>query len=100
MSKKRQRYPNVNKFFAYSTDQSKPFWNAVNSLNNDADKQEMFGLGVALQNLESYVLKQLQFKIVHEKEEVNVCNNTECLSCSEGHCNHNRSEVCYDRKIL
>jgi hypothetical protein len=99
MNEKRKRYPNADSFLSYSGNNSKSFWQAVNDLTNDADRQEIYSLGVALQNFESYVLKQLQFKIIHEKEEVNVCN-TECVNCSEGHCNHNRSEVCYDRKIL
>lgn len=77
MSKKRQRYPNTDSFMSYSGDKSKSFWQAVNDLANDADRQELYSLGVALQNFESYVLKQLQFKITHEN-----------------------SEVCDDRKIL
>jgi hypothetical protein len=44
----------------YSGNASKDFWNIVNSINNEADRQELYSLGVALQNMEEYVLKQLQ----------------------------------------
>jgi len=67
LGSKRDRYKETNKFFAYSNDASRPFWNAVNDLKNDADKQEIYSLGVALQNFESYVLRQLQNKIDDEK---------------------------------
>ena len=69
MREKRQRYPSTDSFQSYSGNKSKSFWQAVNDLSNDADRQEIYSLGVALQNLESYVLKQLQFKITAEKEE-------------------------------
>jgi hypothetical protein len=35
-----------------------------------------------------------------DEDDCNICNNAECVNCIEGHCNQNRSEVCYDRKIL
>lgn len=44
----------------YSGNASKDFWKIVNSIKNEADKQELYSLGVALQNMEGYVLKQLQ----------------------------------------
>lgn len=43
----------------YSGDKSTKFWDVVNSIENEADKQELYSLGVVLQNLESYVLRQL-----------------------------------------
>lgn len=62
----------VNKYFAltpvsgsvsveshYSGNASKQFWEIVNSLKNDADRQELYSLGVALQNHEEYVLRTL-----------------------------------------
>lgn len=42
----------------YSGKKSYPFWNRVNALNG-GNHQELYSLGVALQNLESYVLKSL-----------------------------------------
>lgn len=42
----------------YSGNKSKVFWKRVNKLRK-GDWQEMFSLGVALQNMEQYVLKQL-----------------------------------------
>lgn len=44
----------------YSGNASKDFWNIVNAIKDDADRQELYSLGVALQNMEGYVLKQLQ----------------------------------------
>lgn len=44
----------------YSGNASKDFWNIVNSIKNEADRQELYSLGVALQNMEEYVLRQLQ----------------------------------------
>lgn len=44
----------------YSGNASKDFWKIVDSIENDADRQELFSLGVALQNMEDYVLKQLK----------------------------------------
>lgn len=43
----------------YSGNASKDFWNIVNSIKNDADRQELYSLGVALQNHEEYVLRTL-----------------------------------------
>ena len=43
----------------YSGKASKQFWDIVNSLKNDADRQELYSLGVALQNHEEYVLRTL-----------------------------------------
>lgn len=43
----------------YSGNASKQFWEIVNSLKNDADRQELYSLGVALQNHEEYVLRTL-----------------------------------------
>ena len=42
----------------YSGDESKDFWNAVNALPRRS-RGELYSLGVALQNLESFVLKRL-----------------------------------------
>jgi len=47
--------------FKYSGDESNEFWDKVNSLKG-ADRQEMYSLGVVLQNLEDHVLTQLEFK--------------------------------------
>jgi len=43
----------------YSGNASKKFWEAVNSIKNKANRQEVYSLGVALQNLEEYVLRQM-----------------------------------------
>ena len=42
----------------YSGDNSKLFWRKVNSLP-DSEQSELYSLGVALQNLEGFVLKRL-----------------------------------------
>ena len=42
----------------YSGEKSYKFWNLVNDLK-DGDYQEMYALGCALQNLEEFVIKQL-----------------------------------------
>lgn len=42
----------------YSGDESKDFWNAVNALPKRS-RGELYSLGVALQNLEGFVLKRL-----------------------------------------
>lgn len=44
----------------YSGNSSQGFWDIVNSIENESDKQELYSLGVALQNMESYVLRQLK----------------------------------------
>lgn len=44
----------------YSGKSSKKFWDIVNSINNESDQQELYSLGVALQNMEGYVLKRLR----------------------------------------
>lgn len=43
----------------YSGKESKEFWHIVSSLETESDRQEVYSLGVALQNMEQYVLKQL-----------------------------------------
>lgn len=43
----------------YSGNASKPFWGIVHSLKKDADRQELYSLGVALQNHEEHVLRAL-----------------------------------------
>jgi len=43
----------------YSGDKSKRFWRIVNNLQNEIDRGEIYSLGVALQNLEEFVLKRL-----------------------------------------
>jgi len=43
----------------YSGDLSKKFWRKVNKLKIESNRQECYSLGVALQNLETYVLTQL-----------------------------------------
>lgn len=45
--------------YRYSGEQSKQFWKRINALPNEADRQELYSLGVMLQNMESFVLKQL-----------------------------------------
>ncbi len=44
----------------YSGHGSRDFWEIVNSIKNEADHQELYSLGVALQNMEDYVLKRLK----------------------------------------
>lgn len=44
----------------YSGAKSKKFWKIVNSIENEADRQEMYSLGVMLQRNEEYVLSQLR----------------------------------------
>ena len=43
----------------YSGEKSTNFWKIVNSIDDECDRQEIYSLGVALQNMEAYVLKQL-----------------------------------------
>ena len=43
----------------YSNQQSANFWKQVNSLKDESDRQELYSLGVALQNMEGFVLRQL-----------------------------------------
>lgn len=43
----------------YSNNSSRDFWKRVNSLKNKADWQELYSLGVILQDLESKVLRRL-----------------------------------------
>lgn len=43
----------------YSGKESIEFWDRVNALK-DSDQQELYSLGVALQNLEGQVLNQLE----------------------------------------
>ena len=50
----------------YSGKRSRKFWNAINSIENECDQDELYSLGVALQDLEGYVLKQLEFKTKQE----------------------------------
>ncbi len=45
---------------SYSNNASREFWRQVNSLKNKSDWQELYSLGVALQNMESFVLQQLE----------------------------------------
>ena len=48
----------------YSGKLSIEFWNIVNNeIRDEADRQEIYSLGVALQNLECYVLKRLNDSI-------------------------------------
>jgi len=53
----------------YSGEKSKPFWEFVNAAKN---KEELYALGVALQNLESFVLKQMDYHNANfvEKEKI------------------------------
>jgi hypothetical protein len=50
--------------YHYSGDNSKKFWNTINSLMDKKDKREywneLYSLGVALQNLEDHVLRRLR----------------------------------------
>ena len=43
----------------YSGNKSKKFWRIVDKLPNEVDRNEIYSLGVALQNLEAFVLKRL-----------------------------------------
>jgi hypothetical protein len=51
---------NISVRHQYSGDKSNDFWSIIESIKNNADRQELYSLGVALQNMEEYVLKQLQ----------------------------------------
>jgi len=42
----------------YSGPLSKSFWKKVNNIKRESDRQEIYSLGVALQNFEGYVLRQ------------------------------------------
>ena len=44
----------------YSGKASKDFWDAVKIIKNESDRQEIYSLGVALQNLEEYVIKRFE----------------------------------------
>ena len=44
----------------YSGKKSENFWNRVNSLKKKSDQSALYALGCALQNLEYYVLTQLE----------------------------------------
>jgi hypothetical protein len=50
--------------YHYSGDNSRQFWKAINSMQDKKDKreywQELYSLGVALQNLEEQVLRRLR----------------------------------------
>lgn len=52
----------------YSGDKSKNFWKTINNLKIDGNHQELYSLGVALQNFEGYVLRQLENAIDDEKK--------------------------------
>lgn len=43
----------------YAGDKSKPFWHRVNAIKDDADRSALYALGCVLQNIEGYVLRQL-----------------------------------------
>ena len=47
--------------YRYSGKSSTKFWDVIRSIKNESDRQELYSLGVALQNLEEYVLKQLKY---------------------------------------
>jgi len=44
----------------YSGGASNDFWEKIKRIKDKSDWQEMYSLGVALQNLEEFVLKQLK----------------------------------------
>jgi hypothetical protein len=50
--------------YHYSGDNSRSFWNAIKKLRDNKDKREywneLYSLGVALQNLEEQVLRRLR----------------------------------------
>ena len=50
----------------YAGELSKPFWKLVNSLKG-ADQQELYSLGVCLQNLEDYVLRMLKNALAEKR---------------------------------
>lgn len=56
-------------YHRYSGKKSHKFWNVIAKLTNGCDRQELYSLGVALQNLEQYVLKCLNDAINKEQEE-------------------------------
>lgn len=64
MAKKKKK---LTIYSRYSGSKSTHFWATVNAIDNDSDRNEMYSLGVALQNMEEYVLKQLSYKRIHAK---------------------------------
>jgi hypothetical protein len=46
--------------YRYSGKSSSKFWDIVGSISNECDRRELYALGVALQNFEDFVLKQLK----------------------------------------
>ncbi len=55
----------------YSGTASKNFWETVSQIKDKSDHQEIYSLGVALQNMEDYVLKQLHFAQTLNKKSKN-----------------------------
>ena len=59
MKKKRENIKDIQVERHYSGDASRDFWRIVNFLPSKIDVAELYSLGVALQNLEEFVLKRL-----------------------------------------
>jgi hypothetical protein len=53
----------------YSGKHSKKFWGKVNSLNKR--QEELYSLGCCLQNLENFVLKQLDIAVFEDSKNTN-----------------------------
>ena len=53
----------------YSGIFSVKFWREVDKIKDDADKQEIYSLGVALQNMEEYVLKRFDDVLTNKLKE-------------------------------
>lgn len=47
----------------------KGFWNFVKIIDNESDHQEVYSLGVALQNMEEYVVKRINDVLEKEFKE-------------------------------
>ena len=71
----------------YYGNSSKSFWSIVNAIKKDSDRQEIYSLGVALQNMEEYVLRRLHSikksnvrgKVF--KTDVDVVKKVKCTNC-------------------
>jgi hypothetical protein len=53
----------------YGGDDSRPFWRRVKRLTDEADHAAVYALGVALQNLEEFVLNQLHNAEISQQSE-------------------------------
>lgn len=44
----------------YSGQKSEKFWDIINNVENEDDRNELYKLGCDLQNLENFILKKLE----------------------------------------